>query len=186
MIIYRNLCLEELNRELFNSFQRTQNVTKCWRKYEGKWIIKDCPFTDDWTEDEYSKLIEYITSIILEKGFAAGAFIRGKLKGFVTVETRLFGTCNQYMDLTNIHVSQDMRRKGIGKELFLRAKAYAAAHGAKKLYISAHSAVESQAFYRALGCVEAEEYNDVHVNKEPFDCQLECCTEDTINGKISI
>ena len=45
---------------------------------------------------------------------------------------------------------------------------------AKKLYISAHSAVESQAFYKAMGCVEAEEYNAEHVEKEPYDCQLEC------------
>lgn len=29
---------------------------------------------------------------------------------------------------------------------------------AEKLYISAHSAVESQAFYKAIGCREAEEY----------------------------
>ena len=43
-----------------------------------------------------------------------------------------------------------------------------------KLYISAHSAVESQAFYKALGCVEAQVYNKEHVEKEPYDCQMEC------------
>ena len=46
--------------------------------------------------------------------------------------------------------------------------------GAKKLYISAHSAVESQAFYKSMGCVEAEVYNKKHVEDEPYDCQLEC------------
>lgn len=30
------------------------------------------------------------------------------------------------------------------------------------------------AFYRAMGCVEAEVYNRQHVEKEPYDCQLEC------------
>ena len=45
--------------------------------------------------------------------------------------------------------------------------------GAGKLYISAHSAVESQAFYKAMGCVEAKEINAAHAEKEPFDCQLE-------------
>lgn len=49
----------------------------------------------------------------------------------------------------------------------------AKAHRAKKLYISDHSAVESQAFYRAMGCVEAREYNEEHVLREPYDCQLE-------------
>jgi len=45
--------------------------------------------------------------------------------------------------------------------------------GAEKLYISAHSSVESQAFYRSMGCAEAEEYNARHVELEPCDCQLE-------------
>ena len=51
--------------------------------------------------------------------------------------------------------------------------------GAKKLYISAHSAVETQAFYRAMGCVEAQEYNQKHVEAEPYDCQMECSLEVT-------
>lgn len=46
--------------------------------------------------------------------------------------------------------------------------------GAEKLYISAHSAVETQAFYNAMGCAEALEYSKFHTQKEPFDCQLEC------------
>jgi len=70
-------------------------------------------------------------------------------------------------------VSEDMRRGGIGKALFLAAAEWARKQGAKKLYISAHSAVESQAFYRAMGCVEAAEYHQKHVEAEPFDCQLE-------------
>lgn len=57
---------------------------------------------------------------------------------------------------------------------FLAAKEWGKAQGAKKLYISAHSAVESQAFYKAMGCVEAQVYNQMHVEQEPCDCQLEC------------
>ena len=72
------------------------------------------------------------------------------------------------------HISEDMRRKGIGRTLFLAAKEWAKQKGAKKLYISAHSAVESQAFYKSMGCVEAEVYNKKHVEDEPYDCQLEC------------
>lgn len=67
-----------------------------------------------------------------------------------------------------------MRGKGIGKELFQYAKSWAKEHGSKKLYISAHSAVESQAFYKEMGCIEAVEYNQEHVEKDPCDCQLEC------------
>ena len=66
-----------------------------------------------------------------------------------------------------------MRGKGIGKILFHEAGRWAKEHGAEKLYISAHSAVESQAFYRSLGCVEAQVYSQEAVEKEPYDCQLE-------------
>lgn len=174
MIIYRELCSYEITRELFTYFHRKQNVTKCWRKINGEWLIKDIAFVDDWTEQEYIELILNLRNTIQENGFIAGAFIDGQLKGFVSVESTLFGKDSKYIDLSNIHVSQDLRGKGIGKELFHMAKVWAQNHGAQRLYISAHSAVESQAFYRAMGCVEAEEYNKVLADKEPCDCQLEC------------
>ncbi len=75
------------------------------------------------------------------------------------------GSNLQYMDLSSIHVSQDVRGQGIGKTLFSIAKRFAQENNAKKLYISAHSAVETQAFYRAMGCKEATEYNAEHVKE---------------------
>lgn len=57
LLKYRMLNAEEVNREIFKDFIRYQNVTKCWRKENGKWIIKDAPFVDDWTENDYEKLI---------------------------------------------------------------------------------------------------------------------------------
>ena len=105
------------------------------------------------------------------------AFVGGVLKGFTSVEAGLFGGEQRYLDLTSIHVSQDMRGGGMGRALFRLARDWARAHGARKLYISAHSAVESQAFYRSLGCVEAEVYHQGHAEAEPFDCQLECPLE---------
>ena len=105
-----------------------------------------------------------------------GGFYQGMLKGFVSVESDFMelGTTVRYLDLSCIHVSEDMRGSGIGRELFCAAKEWAGKRGADKLYISAHSAVESQAFYKAMGCVEAAVYASEHVEKEPYDCQLEC------------
>ena len=174
MVEYRKLHLEKLNRELFSAFQRRQEVTKCWRKVDGNWVVKDIAFVDDWTEQDYEELIACLKNTILTGGFVLGAFFEEQLKGLVSVESALFGSRNQYMDLSCIHVSEDMRGKGIGRMLFGKAKEFAVEHGAEKLYISAHSAVESQSFYQAMGCVEAEEYNAAHVEKEPCDCQLEC------------
>ena len=62
---------------------------------------------------------------------------------------------------------------GLGRAIFERIAAWAAEKGAQKLYISAHSAQESQAFYRGIGCVDAQWICRLHVEQEPYDCQLE-------------
>lgn len=173
MADYRSLQEEEINRGLFDTFIRRQIVTKCFRKENGEWLIKDAPFVDDWGEEEYRELVRCLKNTAATGGLVYGAFIEGRLKGFVSVEAVPIGSRGQYLDLSSIHVSQDMRGQGIGRELFGAARAFARERGAQKLYISAHSAVESQAFYRAMGCVEAKEYYLPHVEKEPFDCQLE-------------
>ena len=174
MVQYRNLQLNEICKELFKDFIRRQKVTKCWRRENHEWVIKDAPFIDDWTEQDYSTLVSCLKNTVAAGGFVYAAFYHEKLKGFVSVEPVLFGGEQKYLDLSSIHVSEDLRKKGIGARLFLAAKEWAKKNGAKKLYISAHSAVESQAFYKKMGCVEAEVYHQKHVEQEPYDCQLEC------------
>ncbi len=173
-ICYRELNIDEIKTELFRDFIRRQIVTDCWRKENGKWVIRKDPFIDDWNRQEYEILVNCLKNTILTGGLVYGAFADGKLKGFVSVEGLPIGSRHQYMDLSSIHVSQDMRGQGIGRELFSIAKRFAKDRNIGKLYISAHSAVESQSFYKAMGCVEAEEYEPAHTAKEPYDCQLEC------------
>lgn len=174
MIQYRELSEKEIDRDLFRPFIRHQEVTKCWRKVEGEWVIRDAPFVDDWSEEDYRTLVSCLRNTAATGGLVYAAFCGGVLKGFVSVEPGLFGARQDYMDLSSIHISEDMRGQGIGRQLFLVAREWARKKGAGKLYISAHSAVESQAFYKAMGCVEAQEIRRDHVEKEPFDCQLEC------------
>ena len=83
------------------------------------------------------------------------------------------GTRGQYRDLSSLHVSAECRRRGLGRVLFAKAAGWARAQGAEKLYISSHSALETQRFYRALGCTDALEPDAAHTAREPFDCQLE-------------
>lgn len=173
MIECRELNGSEINRELFYYFNRRQVVKNCWRRVDGEWIIREDPFIDEWSEEDYQFLIKCLKNTIKSGGVVYGAFEAGALKGFTSVEAERLGSKKQYLDLSCIHVSEDMRGSGIGTELFSLACEWARTHGAEKLYISAHSAVETQAFYRARGCVEAEEYNKEHVEREPYDCQME-------------
>lgn len=176
-VCYRRLTEEEICRELFARFIRRQNVTRCRRREKGEWVIREDPFVDDWTEEDYHFLTACLKNTVATGGFVYAAFYDKALKGFVSVEAGLFGGGHRYLDLTSIHVSEDMRGRGIGKKLFRAAAMWARQKGAAKLYISAHSAVETQAFYHAMGCVEAQMYHQEHVEREPYDCQLEYCLE---------
>lgn len=171
---YKNLEQEEIEISLFDNFVRTQNVTNCFRKENGEWVIKDIAFIDDWSKEDYEKLVICLKNTVKSGGLVAAAFINGEMKGFASVEGEHFGSEKQYLDLSALHVSQDVRGMGLGRRLFIMAREFAKSKGAKKLYISSHSAVETQAFYQAMGCVDAKEYNKKHVEMEPCDRQLEC------------
>ena len=173
-INYRSIHVNEIDRELFRNFIRHQTVDICLRREGGAWVERSAPFIDDWGEAEYEILIQCLRNTVASGGLVYGAFVSGKLKGFVSVESGIFGEDNRYMDLSSIHVSEDMRGKGIGKALFSFAKDWAREHGAKKLYISSHSAIESQRFYEAMGCEDAALCDQRHVEAEPYDRQLEC------------
>ena len=171
--LLRPLLPGELDPFLFRCFDRFQVVEKCWRKEAGQWVVKDVVFTERWGDAEYRELCLCLRLTLATGGEVWGAFAEGKLKGFASIEGPLIGSRRQYADLSSIHVSFDARGQGLGRQLFEKAVDFARKQGAQALYISAHSSVESQAFYRAMGCVEAREYIPAHVEKEPCDCQLE-------------
>ena len=126
-IIYKNLQENEISRELFRHFVRHQTVVKCRRKENGKWIIKDDPFIDDWSEADYKFLVSCLRNTAATGGLVYASFCEGVLKGFVSVEPKLFGGNHRYLDLSSIHVSEDMRGKGVGTALFRAAKEWAKA-----------------------------------------------------------
>jgi len=171
---YRALTENDATEELLKHFIRFQTVQKCWRKRCGKWIFEDISFTEDWSTEDKSRKLREIRENIASGGCAYGAFDDGKLKGLMMLERRPLGSRGQYIQVSSMHVSQDMRHRGIGRTLFGMGAAWAKAHGAEKLYISACSEEETIAFYRAMGCTEAEEYDAKSVEEEPCDCQLEC------------
>lgn len=171
-IIYRELKEIEIDESLFQNFNRYQEVKKCWRKENGKWILKDIPFTDQWGFEEYKILIKCLQNTIKTGGVVFGAF-NNVMVGFASLESQFFGSQNEYLQLSSIHTSYGNRGTGIGKKLFSFICEKAKDMGAQKLYISAHSSQESQSFYKAMGCIEAIEYNDKLVAEEPSDCQLE-------------
>ncbi len=171
---YIPLPASELNHKLFCNFRRRQVVTKCWKQSANGLCIVDEPDVVDWSDGDYEKLIDRLKNTLRTGGAVYGAFVYGELKGFAAVEGTPEGSRRQYAELSAIYVSEDARNHGVGTKLFELAKAYAKKIGAGKLYISGHCSVESQAFCRAMGCVEADEYGDLPIAADPRDLQLEC------------
>lgn len=172
-IDYRLIEIDELKIDIFDGFNRYQDVKKCWRKEENKWVLKDIAFVEEWNTSDYEQLIEGLINTLKLGGFIYGGFIGNRLVGFVSIEKKLFGSKNQYIQLSELYVSSEERGLGIGKKLFLMAGDKARALNGKKLYISAHSSEESQKFYAGVGCVEALEYDKRLTELEPCDCQME-------------
>jgi len=69
MISYKILHTKDMNQNLFDHFIRHQTVVKCWRREHGSWIIRDDPFTDDWSEDDYRQLISHCLRCFLSEYF---------------------------------------------------------------------------------------------------------------------
>lgn len=172
-IEYREIEKSHLAPALFEDFDRRQVVTRCLRKVQGQWVVKEAPFLDQWSEKDYEFLVDCLKNTLDQGGVVYGAFMAGKLKGFASVEGKPLGSRGQYRDLTSLHVSREQRGHGIGKQLLALAATWAKAQGADKLYISAHSALETQRFYESQGCVDAAEIQQEHAAREPFDRQME-------------
>ncbi len=170
---YQILSKSQITRALFRSFDRHQVVTKCWKKGEGSWSLEEKFYVEEWSDAQYEFLVKCLQHTVDTGGFVFGVFAKERLIGFASVESHHFGSREQYVQLSCIHVSCESRGWGLGRGLFQCAVKGARRLGAEKLYISAHPAQETQAFYHALGCVEAEEYHKELVESEPDECQLE-------------
>ena len=170
----RLLRAEDTAGGMLDAFIRRQVVTECWRCVDGEWRLLPISFIDDWDDDcpyEQTKTAELIDTV--GRGTpVVGAFAWGRLIGFAMLGERL-GSRGQYIDLSSFHVSAPWRGRGIGRRIFAAACDAARSLGAEKLYISAHSSKESQAAYRALGCVNAVEIDAAHAMEEPCDVQME-------------
>lgn len=167
-VICGRLSEENFTPASLDGFISRQEVTQCWRKRDGQWVLLPIAYID-----ACAPTAPAVLDALRAGNPAFGAWEGGQLAGLAILGRERFGSRRQYLDLAELHVSQPLRGRGIGRALFCMACQEARSLGAQKLYISAHSAQETIAAYRAWGCVEAEEINWVLARKEPCDVQLE-------------
>lgn len=172
-IQYKRLDADNFTLHSLDDFVRHQTVTESWRIINEDWKLVPNVYEEKWTLEQRQKIAEDITQHIKIDQIGFGAFDGERLIGFVTVSRNFFGVSARYAQLVCFQVSEEYRRRGIGKKLFSMICKEALGLGAEKLYISAHSSKESQAAYRALGCTLADEVNEKLAAEEPFDVQME-------------
>ncbi|MBZ9626167.1 GNAT family N-acetyltransferase [Clostridium sp. FP2] len=174
-IVIRELKYVDLVPDLLEHFNRYQKISNVWRMIDGKKLLIENPFIENWDNELKREIVyEDFTDCINSGGIVFGVFYNGNtLIAFSSLLHNFFGSQKQYVQLMQLHISTEYRRLGFGKELFALCVKKAKEWGAKKLYISGHSAEETQQFYEAVGCVDAKEINDDIASHEPFDVQLE-------------
>ena len=173
-IQYRRLNIDDIKLNILDHFNRYQVVERDFNRHGDQYVLEENPHIENWDESRKHEVISGdFMQAIHSGGTLFGAFDGGKLIGFCAVSGKYIGNNNQYLQLKQMHVSYEYRNNGIGRKLFSMGSNSARNFGAQKLYITASSSEESQAFYRAMGCVYAEEIIPELFRTEPYDVHME-------------
>ena len=173
MIVYRQLTPEEIAPDLLDDFDRLQETSQVWFLVDGGLKTKADSFIDDWDIEKRRGFARYLQEVAALGGIVYTAFDNQRCIGFASVEPQPFGSKGQYRELTTCHVDRRWRGQGIGRALFRCVCQAANTRGAVKLYIGSHPSIETQSFYRSMGCTVAREINPAILTREPLDIQLE-------------
>jgi len=173
-IIIRKLNTKDIHPAMLEHFHRYQETHHAWVPEEGAQpALRETYFVDEWDSQKKQQVIRHCLACVNADGCVTGVFQKDLLKGFSVIEEPVFGSHRQYRELSYLHVSRELRGQGIGRELFSFTCMCAREMHGQKLYIAAHPSKESQAFYKAMGCIPAQEINQEILKREPFDIQLE-------------
>ncbi|WP_273833953.1 GNAT family N-acetyltransferase [Guptibacillus sedimenti] len=158
---------------ILDSFERKQETTQVLVVESNRLNEKEDRFEDDWTIERKREIVNHFKSTITCGGAVIVAEQGNKVLAFAVIEAETFGERSTYRELSYVHTSLPYRGMGIGHRLFVKAKDIAKQLGVEKLYIGAHPSVETQRFYKRMGCIIAKEMNREIYEREMRDIQLE-------------
>ncbi|MGH4123445.1 MAG: GNAT family N-acetyltransferase [Clostridium sp.] len=170
-IEFRILTINECDR--ISEIDPSQLIEKAWRNVDGQYKLVTINYMESDWPDGYETYRDELKNTIASGGIAVGAFKKDCLVGFVTINHSFFGETARYLLLESMFVSRTYRGSGLGKELFKHCANKAYEWGADKLYLCAASSEDTIAFYKAVGCINAEEINQELFERDHRDIQLE-------------
>lgn len=150
-------------------FCRHQHSESHYEWLAGQLVLFQQPFTDDWTGEEKRQKAKHIQSSLAAGGYLAAAFADGVLAGFALLDGSI---CRGGMALDKIHVTEPLRRRGIGKLLFAAVCQQARGRGARFLFMATNPDRGTQLYYRALGCTDGRALADGFPQVDALDLPL--------------
>jgi len=178
----RAMTVEDLHTGMMDSFSRYQEIKQVYRKRRilpGHRIVKlRRSKIDNWSAEEKTVFIRnwFIHHVFLRQYYPGQprvfAAFRGNQVAAFAVWDLYWGKEQGYAVLLRLFVSRECRRMGFGRQLFELCADAARAEGAQKLFISAEPPVETQDFYRSLGCTAAKKRLYGPKNDLPLEYKL--------------
>lgn len=159
------------SRDSLNGFRRYQEVKNVYRLKEGCMTLVFHPFTEDW---DAARRAEKAEEILSGRHVTYCAFEGNRVVGKISLRPRLN---DGRLVIAGFHVSEEYRRRGIGRALLDAAAGEARRRGARSLYASCCSAEETIRFYLAMGFRLSVAPIPACVEEEPCDLQMECPIE---------
>lgn len=171
-LTYRPLRSDEVHR--ISEIDPSELIERVWRRIDDQYQLVTISYQEDDWPDGYQAYSDKLRETVASGGTAFGAFTeQGSMVGFATLNNDLFGETTRYLLLDSMFVSRTHRGAGIGRQLVALCAEQARQWGADKLYLCAASSESTIAFYRAIGCVAAQEVNQVLYDRDHRDIQLE-------------
>jgi len=160
-ITCRAMTVQDLHIHMMDDFDRHQEITRIVRK-NGRVKKLRRPRVEDWTAEGKTNFIRnwFISKVYMRQFYPGQPFVYAAFRGDQVIAFAIWdhywGEEKEYAVLLRLFVSRECRRMGLGRKLFELCAEAAKNEGAQSLFISTEFALETQMFYRSLGCTAAK------------------------------
>jgi len=165
--------LEKSELKLLSEIDRKEIVNEVYYFKNNKLeIVNEFYNIERWILEELQDYINRLEDIYDRNGTIYGAFDNDKIIGLAALESKFIGKNNDQLKLHMLYISNNYRKKGIGKNLVNLLREKAKDLGAKSLYISATPFKNTVNFYFAVGSKLTNEINKELYELEPYDIHM--------------
>ena len=105
----KELRIDDINENLHKEFNRYQKIDKPYKEINGKWILTNEPYENEWDDDDKKEVINELLTSIKRGDFVLGIYDNNKLIVFTNLVKEIFGTKNQCVRIAFLHVSYEHR-----------------------------------------------------------------------------